>query len=79
MHDPKPRVERSIALADGDGPVVPYLVVRHRFAARLHHQRTGYGQPDEQGLQVFTPAEQAAALGLLADGRHEPFVSARPH
>ncbi len=36
--------------------VVPYLVIRDQFAARLHHQRTGYWQPDGQGLQVFTPA-----------------------
>jgi glyoxylase-like metal-dependent hydrolase (beta-lactamase superfamily II) len=54
--------------------VVPYLVIRDHFAARLHRQRTGYWQPDGQGLQVFTPAEQAAALGLLAGGKEEPFI-----
>jgi glyoxylase-like metal-dependent hydrolase (beta-lactamase superfamily II) len=56
--------------------VVPYLVIRDRFIGRLHHQRTGYWQPDGQGLQVFTPAEQAAALTLLTDGKEEPFITA---
>ncbi len=56
--------------------VVPYLVIRDRFAARLYHQRTGYWQPDGQGLQVFTADEQAAALGLLAGGREGPFIAA---
>lgn len=56
--------------------IVPYLVIRDRFAARLHHQRTGYWQPDGQGMQVFNPAEQAAALSLLADGKEEPFITA---
>jgi glyoxylase-like metal-dependent hydrolase (beta-lactamase superfamily II) len=63
-------------LRDHPGAVVPYLAVRERFAARLHHQRTGYWRPDGQGLQVFTAAEQAAALGLLARGREEPFIDA---
>jgi glyoxylase-like metal-dependent hydrolase (beta-lactamase superfamily II) len=56
--------------------VVPYLAMRERFAARLHHQRTGYWLPDGQGLQIFTAAEQAAALGLLAGGKEEPFTAA---
>ena len=63
-------------LRDHPRAVVPYLVIRDHFAARLHHQRTGYWQPDGQGLQVFTPAEQAAALGLLAGGKEEPFIDA---
>jgi glyoxylase-like metal-dependent hydrolase (beta-lactamase superfamily II) len=63
-------------LRDHPSAVVPYLVFRDRFAARLHHQRTGYWHPDGQGLQVFTNAERAAALGLLAGGREEPFITA---
>jgi hypothetical protein len=63
-------------LRDHPGAVVPYLVIRDRFAARMYRQRTGYWQPDGQGLQVFTAAEQAAALGLLAGGREEPFIAA---
>ncbi|HET7014315.1 MAG TPA: MBL fold metallo-hydrolase [Streptosporangiaceae bacterium] len=53
-------------LRDHPSAVIPYLVVRDQFAARLHHQRTGYWHPDGQGLQVFTTAERSAALGLLA-------------
>lgn len=63
-------------LRDHPAAVVPYLVVRDNFAARLHHQRTGYWRPDGQGLQTFTAAERSAALGLLADGQEEPFTTA---
>lgn len=63
-------------LRDHPRAVVPYLVIRDRFAARLHHQRTGYWHQDGRGLQVFTAAEQTAALGLLAGGREEPFTTA---
>jgi glyoxylase-like metal-dependent hydrolase (beta-lactamase superfamily II) len=63
-------------LRDHPNAVVPYLVIRDRFAARLHHQRAGYWHPDGHGLQVFTPAEQAAALGLLAGGKEQPFTTA---
>lgn len=64
------------ALRDYPAAVVPYLVIRDRFAARLHRQRTGYWHQDGHGLQVFTAAEQAAALGLLAHGKEEPFTTA---
>ena len=37
-------------LRDHPAAVVPYLVGRDRFIARLYHQRTGYWQPDGQGI-----------------------------
>jgi hypothetical protein len=63
-------------LRDHPRAVVPYLVIRDRFAARLYHQRTGYWHPDGHDLHPFTTAEQAAALGLLAGGKEEPFITA---
>src|ERR1700691_1027076 len=48
--------------------VVPYLVTRDHFTERLHHQRTGYWQPDLAGLEPATAAGHAAALDLLARG-----------
>ena len=56
--------------------VVPYLVSRDNFIARLHHQRIGYWQPDGQGLDSRSPAERAEALDLLAGGRADAFVAA---
>jgi glyoxylase-like metal-dependent hydrolase (beta-lactamase superfamily II) len=56
--------------------VVPYLVTRDHFTARLHHQRTGYWQPDGTGMEQSTAAEHAAALDLLAGGREERFADA---
>jgi glyoxylase-like metal-dependent hydrolase (beta-lactamase superfamily II) len=56
--------------------VVPYLVIRDHFTERLHHQRTGYWQPDLAGLEPATAAEHAAALDLLAGGREEQFATA---
>ena len=56
--------------------VVPCLVIRDHFTERLHHQRTGYWQPDLRGLEPATAAEHAAALDLLAGGSEEPFAAA---
>ncbi|HEV2254026.1 MAG TPA: MBL fold metallo-hydrolase [Streptosporangiaceae bacterium] len=55
--------------------VAPYLAIHGNFAARLYHQHAGYWQPDGQGLQVFTAAERAAALDLLAGGSEQQFVT----
>jgi len=63
-------------LRDHPAAVVPYLVTRDHFTARLYHQRTGYWQPDRTGLEPSAPAERAAALDLLADGRQERFIAA---
>jgi hypothetical protein len=51
-------------------------VIRDHFTERLYHQRTGYWQPDGQGLEPATAAEHAAALDLLAGGRQEQFATA---
>jgi glyoxylase-like metal-dependent hydrolase (beta-lactamase superfamily II) len=63
-------------LRDHPTAVVPYLVIRDHFTERLYHQRTGYWQPDGQGLEPVTAAEHAAALDLLAGGREERFAAA---
>jgi hypothetical protein len=56
-------------LRDHPAAVGPYLVGRDDFIARLYHQRTGYWQPDGQGLDPRSPEETAAALDLLAGGK----------
>jgi glyoxylase-like metal-dependent hydrolase (beta-lactamase superfamily II) len=63
-------------LRDHPAAVVPYLVSRDNFIARLYHQRTGYWQPDGQGLDPRSPEERAAALDLLAGGKAEAFITA---
>jgi glyoxylase-like metal-dependent hydrolase (beta-lactamase superfamily II) len=63
-------------LRDHPAAVVPYLVSRDNFIARLYHQRTGYWQPDGQGLDPRSQEERAAALDLLAGERAEAFVTA---
>ena len=54
--------------------VVPYLVMREHFIRRIHHQRTGYWQPDGENLEALAPREWAAALDVLAGGRESAFV-----
>ena len=56
--------------------VVPYLVIRDHLTQRLYHQRTGYWQPDGNGLEPATAAQHAAALDLLAGGRERQFAAA---
>src|SRR6185312_16006589 len=63
-------------LRDHPAAVVPYLVTRDNFIARLYHQRTGYWQTDGQGLDPRSRQEKAEALDLLAGGKAEPFVTA---
>jgi glyoxylase-like metal-dependent hydrolase (beta-lactamase superfamily II) len=55
-------------LRDHPTAVVPYLVTRDHFTARLYHQRTGYWKRDGYGLQPAGADERAAALDLLAQG-----------
>jgi glyoxylase-like metal-dependent hydrolase (beta-lactamase superfamily II) len=63
-------------LRDHPAAVVPYLVTRDNFIARLYHQRAGYWQPDGQGLDPRSAGETAAALDLLAGEKADAFVTA---
>jgi glyoxylase-like metal-dependent hydrolase (beta-lactamase superfamily II) len=63
-------------LRDHPAAVVPYLVTRDNFIARLYHQRIGYWQPDGEGLDPRSPEERAEALDLLAGGKADAFVTA---
>src|SRR5579864_3628092 len=63
-------------LRDHPAAVVPYLVTRDDFIARLYHQRTGYWQPDGHGLDPRSAEETAAALDLLAGEKADAFVTA---
>ena len=63
-------------LREHPAAVVPYLVSRDEFIARLYHQRTGYWQPDGQGLDPRSQEERAAALDLLAGGKADAFAYA---
>jgi glyoxylase-like metal-dependent hydrolase (beta-lactamase superfamily II) len=63
-------------LRDHPAAVVPYLVTRDHFTARLYHQRTGYWKPDGEGIETFSAAERAAAMDVLAGGREDAFVTA---
>src|SRR5690348_5485979 len=63
-------------LRDHPAAVVPYLVSRDDFIARLYHQRTGYWQPDGQGLNPRSQEERAAALDLLAGETADAFAYA---
>jgi glyoxylase-like metal-dependent hydrolase (beta-lactamase superfamily II) len=65
-------------LRDHPAAVVPYLVSRDGFIARLYHQRTGYWQPDGQGIDPRSPEERAAALDILAGGTADRFVTPPP-
>jgi glyoxylase-like metal-dependent hydrolase (beta-lactamase superfamily II) len=65
-----------VLLRDHPAAVVPYLLSRDDFIARLYHQRTGYWLPDGQGLDPRSQEERAAALDLLAGEKAEAFVTA---
>jgi len=64
------------SLQDHPAAVVPYLVMRDNFIARVYQQRVGYWQSDGQGLDPRSPEERAEALDLLAGGTADAFVTA---
>jgi alkyl sulfatase BDS1-like metallo-beta-lactamase superfamily hydrolase len=63
-------------LQDHPTAVLPYLIARDNFIARVYQQRVGYWQPDGQGLDPRSPEERAEALDLLAGGDAGAFVTA---
>lgn len=63
-------------LRDHPRAVQPYVVTRDLFTARLHHDLTGYWQPDGGGIAPLTTGQRAAALDLLTGGREGPFADA---
>ena len=63
-------------LQDHPAAVLPYLVIRDNLIKRAHHQRTGYWKSGGEGIEHVAAAEWAAALDLLAGGRHDSFTSA---
>src|SRR5262249_37559165 len=54
--------------------VIPFMVIRENAIKRLYHQRSGYWQPDGEGMEQLAPREWAAALDLLAGGQEATFV-----
>jgi len=57
--------------------VVPvFLLMRENAIKRLYQQLSGYWKPDREGMEVFTPKEEAAALDLVADGDPERLARA---
>jgi glyoxylase-like metal-dependent hydrolase (beta-lactamase superfamily II) len=66
--DPMPDV-----LADYPEAVLPFTIIREGFVKRMYAQRTGYWQPDGQGLEVHSLSERAAAVDLLAGNKASAF------
>jgi glyoxylase-like metal-dependent hydrolase (beta-lactamase superfamily II) len=63
-------------LAAQPDAVVPFLLMRDNVIARLYQQHTGYWKSDGEGMEVYSRAEQAAALDLVAGGRDDAFARA---
>lgn len=64
-------------LRDHSDAILPYLILRDNMVKRMHRQRTGYWQPDGEGIEDIAPADWSLALDLLADGdpdRHADVV-----
>jgi glyoxylase-like metal-dependent hydrolase (beta-lactamase superfamily II) len=55
-------------LRDHPATVIPYLVLRDNLIKRVHRQRTGYWQPDGEGIEDIPPDDWSLALDLLASG-----------
>ncbi len=59
--DPMPDV-----LRDHPAAVLPAFVLRPQFIQRLHRIRTGYWQPEGEGLVLVSEGEWATAMDMLA-------------
>ncbi len=69
-------VRMPASLAGKPGAVMGYLLMRDAFVTRLQRQRTGYWQPDGEGVEVIAEADRARALALLAGGEEGAFTRA---
>lgn len=63
-------------LARHPDAVLPFVLMRENLVKRMYQQRTGYWQTDGEGIEVFSRAEQAAALDLVAGGSPEALTRA---
>jgi len=63
-------------LREHPSAVIPYVVTRDYFIQRVHQQRTGYWHYRGDGVELFTPAELAAAADLLGGGTAAAFHTA---
>lgn len=63
-------------LRDHPQAVLPYVILRENVIKRVHRQRTGYWQPDGEGIEHVSGREWAATLDLLAEGKPERFADA---
>ncbi len=63
-------------LREHPAAVNPYLVMRENVIQRMYRQRTGYWQPDGEGVDVIAPDTWAAALDLVGGGKQRSFVRA---
>lgn len=64
------------SLAHHPDAVLPFVLMRENVVKRLYQQRTGYWQTDGEGIEVFSRAEQARALDLVAGGSAEALTRA---
>lgn len=63
-------------LRDHPAAVTPYVVMRNNIIQRLYHQRTGYWQPDGDGMDAISPDAWALALDLVSGGNRRSLVRA---
>jgi glyoxylase-like metal-dependent hydrolase (beta-lactamase superfamily II) len=63
-------------LREHPAAVNPYLVMRDNVIQRIYHQRTGYWQPDGEGIDVIAPDAWAVALDLVGGDKQRSFVRA---
>jgi glyoxylase-like metal-dependent hydrolase (beta-lactamase superfamily II) len=57
--------------------VIPaFLLMRENAIKRVYHQLTGYWKTDREGMEVFSPRDEAATLDLVADGDVERLARA---
>jgi glyoxylase-like metal-dependent hydrolase (beta-lactamase superfamily II) len=63
-------------LREHPAAVNPYLVTRNNVIQRTYQQRTGYWQPDGDGIEVIPPDAWAAALDLVGGGKQRSLTRA---
>jgi glyoxylase-like metal-dependent hydrolase (beta-lactamase superfamily II) len=63
-------------LREHPAAVNPYLVMRDNVIQRMYQQRTGYWQPDGEGVDVIGQEAWAVALDLVGGGKQRSFVRA---
>jgi glyoxylase-like metal-dependent hydrolase (beta-lactamase superfamily II) len=76
VHDILGRNHMPEVLRSHPASALPYILLRDNVIRRVHRQRTGYFQPELDSIDLISPREWNAVLGMVSGGRVDVYLTA---